>query len=392
MHIEVAGQPRQQQVAHNPSSVVCNEDHMVVTVQRDLYGNGKLVKASDLSLGPQKCKPDSSSSDATVVFTVGLQDCGNAPQMTVDMLMYSTFLTYNPSPASNLPITRTNSAVIPIKCYYPRHDNVSSEAIHPTWFPFRSTATYVQKLNFSMRLMNDEWTGPSLSIVFDLGEPLHIEASVDTDNHIPMRILVDRCVATLQPDATQGPSYEIIAFNGCLIDGKQEDSSSAFLTPRIQQNKIQFTVDAFKFVDVNSSMIFITCFLKTVAADAPPDAANKACSYSKTSNSWFAVEGPSSICSCCDLGSCDQTTSGSRRQNLGGGSRRPWKREATSDVGPLDGEWPATLGPLYIVGADYNKALEINGSSLAMEVWMQKPAPSVSITQVGEVFSSQGKD
>ncbi|CAI9590362.1 unnamed protein product [Staurois parvus] len=281
MYIGEVGQPRQQ-VAHNPVSVVCDEDKMVVTVQRDLYGNGKLVKASDLSLGSQLCPPESLNSETTVVFRVGLQECGNTPQMTADLLLYSTFLTYKPSSATNLPITRTSSAVIPIKCYYPRHDNVSSNAIHPTWVPYSSTLTYEEKLNFSLRLMNDDWSGPSSSIVFQLGEPLKIEATVDANNHIPLRILVDRCVATLNPNTTQGPSYEIIAYNGCLIDGKQEDSSSAFRAPRPDPSKLQFSVDAFMFINANSPLIFITCFLRAVTNDASPDALNKACSYSKT--------------------------------------------------------------------------------------------------------------
>ncbi|KAM5170381.1 zona pellucida sperm-binding protein 3-like [Mantella aurantiaca] len=360
--------PKQQE-AYNPVSVVCNEDKMVVTVQRDLYGNGKFVKASDLSLGIQPCNSASSVTDTTVVFSVGLQECGTTPQMTEYLLMYSSFLTYNPSPASNLPITRINSATIPIKCYYPRYDNVSSKAIHPTWIPFSSTATYDTALNFSLRVMNGDWSGPSLSMVFELGEPLNIEASVDAGNHAPMRILADRCVATLNRDTTKGPSYEIIAFNGCLVDGKQEDSSSAFRTKRPQPNKIQFTVDAFKFIDVDSSVIFITCFLRAIPAETAPDATNKACSYSKTGNSWLAVDGPNSICSCCEQKNCDQATSGSRKLSWNDLSRRLWKREATSDAG-TQGERLATLGPLYVLGADGNKALSLNGSSLAMEIWM----------------------
>nr|DBA29704.1 TPA: hypothetical protein GDO54_005766 [Pyxicephalus adspersus] len=329
IYIGEAGQPRQQ-VAYNPVSVVCIEDRMVVTVQRDFFGNGKLVKASDLSLGPQPCNPDPSSTDETnVVFSVGLQECGNTPQMGTELLMYSTFVTYNPSLTTNLPITRTSDVVIHIKCYYPRYSNVSSKAIQPTWVPFISTATYEEKLNFSLHLMNGDWDGPSPSIVFEVGEPLNIEASVNTDNHAPMKILVDRCVATPYNDTTQGPSYDIIAYNGCLIDGKQEDSSSAFRVPRPQPNKIQFAVDAFKFADVDSSMIFITCFLRAVPADTVPDATNKACSYRKTSNSWVDIDGSSSICNCCELASCDQTSS-ARRLGLNGGSRHHWKRKATS--------------------------------------------------------------
>lgn len=41
-------------------------------------------------------------------------------QMTPDALIYRTLINYDPSPASNPLIIRTNPAVIPIECHYPR--------------------------------------------------------------------------------------------------------------------------------------------------------------------------------------------------------------------------------------------------------------------------------
>ncbi|XP_069805467.1 zona pellucida sperm-binding protein 3-like [Dendropsophus ebraccatus] len=139
---------------------------------------------------------------------------GTSPAMTPDWLIYNSILRYTPTSPSNVPITRFNPAVVPIKCFYPRHGNVSSKAIKPTWIPFSSTVTSEERLAFSLRLMTADWSAPSQSLVFQLGDMFFIEASLDTQNHAPMILFVDSCVATITPDVTSTPRYEIISNNG----------------------------------------------------------------------------------------------------------------------------------------------------------------------------------
>ncbi|CAH2272578.1 olfactory receptor, partial [Pelobates cultripes] len=403
LNVGVVGQSRQlQTTVQHPISVQCMEDAMVVSVQRDLYGNGRLVKASDLSLGPRQCMPSSQSTVTTVIFQQGLQDCGNTLQMTSGYLIYSTYLTYSPTPSRNSPIIRSNSAVIPIQCYYVRHGNVSSNAIKPTWIPFASTISAEERLSFSLKLMNDDWSALRTSTVFTLGDIFHIEASVDTTNHVPMKIFVDSCLATLSPDATSSPRYEIIAQNGCLLDGKQEDSSSAFRSPRPTPDRLQFTVDAFRFVGPDNSMIYITCNLRAVAENQVPDPTNKACSFSKSTNLWTALEGTSNICSCCDSGNC-ATVGQSRGLYSRYPGQRGFKREAAS--GTIEQEnGSATLGPLLVVAAgqdldvadgeqaldmaDMGQALPVTQASGPMELWMLVVIVSLSLflTVPGVVF------
>ncbi|KAM4749251.1 zona pellucida sperm-binding protein 3-like [Rhinophrynus dorsalis] len=339
---------------------------MQVTVQRDLYGNGRLVKASDLTLGPRRCTPSSLSTDTEVIFQNGLQECGNVLQMTQEWLIYSTNLTYNPTPSRNTPnIIRSNAATVAIQCYYPRHGNVSSKAIRPTWIPYSSTVSTEERLSFSLSIMSDDWRSKRTSTVFTLGEIFHIEASVDTGNHVPMKVFIDSCVATLNTDINSSPRYEIINQNGCLIDGKQEDSSSAFVSPRPQPDKLQFTVDAFRFTGLDSSTIFITCSLKAAAVTQVPDSMNKACSFSKSSNRWTPVNGPTGICSCCETGNC-----------IGGQSRglntyyprRNWKRQASDSNSEKDHAF-ATLGPLFIISDDQESLME-NPESEMVELWV----------------------
>ncbi|CAH2272573.1 zona pellucida sperm-binding 3-like [Pelobates cultripes] len=365
---------------------------MVVSVKRDLYGNGRLVKASDLSLGPRQCMPSSQSTATSVIFQQGLQDCGNTLQMTSDWLIYSTNLTYSPTPSRNSPIIRTNSAVILIRCYYLRHGNVSSNAIKPTWIPFSSTISVEERLSFSLKLMNDDWSAPQTSTVFTLGDIFHIEASVDTTNHVPMKIFVDSCVATLSPDATSSPRYEIITQNGCLLDGKQEDSSSAFRSPRPTPDRLQFTVDAFRFVGSDNSMIYITCNLRAVAENQVPDPMNKACSFSKSTNLWTAMEGTSGICSCCDSMTCATAGQSRRFGSLYPGHSRIGKREAdpVKHWLLLQEHKVTTLGPLLVISTEQSQARTVTPLSSLVQLWVVVAFVSLSLV-ILTIFGIVGK-
>ncbi|NXK97805.1 ZP3 protein, partial [Formicarius rufipectus] len=291
----------------HPVAVQCQEAQMVVTVHRDLFGTGRLVRAVDLSLGSASCLPLSHSpAEDTVTFVVGLHECGSTLQMTPDSLIYKTSLSYKPAPSGNLVIVRTNPVVVPIECHYPRKSNVSSNAVQPTWAPFLSTLSAEERLMFSLRLMNDDWSSERLSNGFQLGESLHLQAEVASEGHVPLRLFVEDCVATLSPDRNSSPRYAFIDRSGCLVDGRADDTTSAFISPRPRQETLQFVVDAFKFAGDDRNLIYITCHLKVSPADQAPNPWNKACSFNKASGLWAPVEGTGDICSCCETGHCPQ--------------------------------------------------------------------------------------
>ncbi|NXQ91865.1 ZP3 protein, partial [Nyctibius grandis] len=333
----------------HPVTVQCQEAQVVVTVHRDLFGTGRLVRAAELTLGSAGCLPAVwSAAETTVTFMAGLHECGSTLRVTPDALVYSTSLNYKPAPAGNPVIVRTSPAVVPIECHYPRRDNVSSNGVKPTWAPFHSTLSSEEKLPFSLRLMNDDWSTERVSTIFQLGEVLHFQAGVNTENHAPLRLFVDNCVATLTPDRKSSPQYAFIDFSGCLVDGQLDDATSTFISPRPRQDVLQFAVDAFKFAGDSSNLIYITCHLKVSLADQAPDALNKACSFNKASNLWAPVEGTRDVCSCCEMRSC----------GLAGHSRRfhapsRWqggraRRELPSELDPLVKEADVVVGPLFI--------------------------------------------
>ncbi|KFO85214.1 Zona pellucida sperm-binding protein 3, partial [Buceros rhinoceros silvestris] len=224
-------------------------------------------------------------------------------QVTPDALIYSTSLNYKPVPAGNAVVVRTSPAVVPIECHYPRRDNVSSNGVKPTWAPFSSTLVSIHE-HLVTSLLPEDWSAERGSTIFQLGEVLHFQADVNTENHAPLRLFVDNCVATLTPDRGSSPQYAFIDFSGCLVDGQLDDATSTFISPRPRQDVLQFAVDAFKFAGDSSNLIYVTCHLKVSLADQPPDLLNKACSFNKASNLWAPVEGTRDVCSCCEMRSC----------------------------------------------------------------------------------------
>ncbi|ETE66645.1 Zona pellucida sperm-binding protein 3, partial [Ophiophagus hannah] len=268
----------------SPVLAQCEEAHIMVTVKRDLFGTGRLVQMEDLSLGPTGCQPTFyNAAEKSVIFYVGLHECGSVLQMTPDFLVYSISLHYKPTPSSHSVIVRTSPVDVPIECHYPRRNNVSSNAIKPTWIPFTSTISAKEKLRFSLHLMNEGWSSERASNGYQLGEVMYIQAQVIAENHTPLRLFVDSCVATLSPQADSNPRYPIINYKGCLVDG-QFDSNSTFLSPRIRNDILQFTVDVFRFSKDPRDLIYITCHLKVAAATQAPDAENKACSFHPARN------------------------------------------------------------------------------------------------------------
>ncbi|MBN3274557.1 ZP3 protein, partial [Polyodon spathula] len=190
----------------------CRKDAMVVTVNRDLFGIGYLVNSVDLSVGSAGCSATSSDSvTSTVLFSIQLQDCGSSFQVTprVDRICYDIWTSFSHPPQLVM------SCFISYACYHLqgflfRRWNVSSSPIKPTWVPFTSTACTEQILDFSLLLMSDNWSGPRVSSVIYLGDVLHVEASVAVDNHVPLRLYIESCIATLSGNKDSEPRYTVV--------------------------------------------------------------------------------------------------------------------------------------------------------------------------------------
>nr|XP_005484662.1 zona pellucida sperm-binding protein 3-like [Zonotrichia albicollis] len=274
-------------------AVRCQEGQLAVTVRRDLFGTGRPVRAAELSLGTASCPPLSPNpAQAFVTFVAALHKCGSTLQVTPDSLIYRTTLFYKPTRSGNPLIVRATPAEVPIECHYPRRSNVSSGAVQPTWAPFRSTVAAEERLRFSLRIMDDDWSRERLSNGFQLGDSLRLQADVTSEGHVPLRLFVDRCVATASPERSLSPAGEA------------------------------------------------------------PNARNKACSFSRASGLWAPLEGTAAICSCCDTGSCPSPGADSREfrapaARMGRRMRRDGSGQRGGLLGPTEAD--VSVGPLLIL-------------------------------------------
>uniref|UniRef100_A0A8C4RFT7 Zona pellucida sperm-binding protein 3 n=1 Tax=Erpetoichthys calabaricus TaxID=27687 RepID=A0A8C4RFT7_ERPCA len=189
----------------------CTDSEVIVTISPDLLGIQKPVQPSDLSMGG--CGVTSPAGAQPFVIEAPLQGCGSTVEMLGALIVYTFTLDYNPSPIDGLSIVRTNPAVVQIECQYNRLHNVSSNALNPTWVPYTSTISAEDILGFSLVIMSSDWSGPSPSNTFFLGDLINLQASVDSTNHVPLRVFVDSCVATPGSNAS-APAYTFIGNNG----------------------------------------------------------------------------------------------------------------------------------------------------------------------------------
>ncbi|XP_037538426.1 zona pellucida sperm-binding protein 3 [Nematolebias whitei] len=276
-------------------SASCGDNSVRVEAKKDLLGIGKPVLAADVTLGG--CPATGEDPVAQVlIFESELHGCGSQLLMSEETFSYVFTLLYTPSPLGNIPIVRGREVSISIECHYQRKQDVSSSLLKPTWTPFTDSKISEESLYFSLKLMTDDWQFTHPNPHFFLGDKLKFEASVKQFQHIPLRVTVDSCVATVVPYVDTVPRYAFLGNSGCLFDGQLTGSSSQFL-PRVQDDKVQFEVEAFRFEQDNSGVLYVTCSLRATAAASPVTSTNKDCSFA---DGWREASGNHRVCSCCD--------------------------------------------------------------------------------------------
>ncbi|XP_073696130.1 zona pellucida sperm-binding protein 3-like [Garra rufa] len=317
-----------------PVQVLCTERSMILLISAVLHSNSRRVTSEELSLGlsTKDCKP-SQYSDTEYVIKADLHQCGSVLSIDGDNLVYSNQLIYTPM-QNSLGIVRTSSISIPIECHYKRIHFVSSIDVKPSWEPFTSTTSAVELISFSFRLMNDDWRTKRSSYMYHLGDVMNIQASFLMAGHSPLRLVMENCMVTLEPNAASLPRYMFVQNHGCLVDSKVPESS-ARLMPRKQNHVLQMQMDAFRFHEDHRNTIYITCQLKIV--DLEVNIMNKACTYSV--NGWLSVDGQDEVCECCE-NSCDVIS------QTGKWSRLP-KWSVSKDTTESN---TVMLGPVTVIG------------------------------------------
>ncbi|XP_051905930.1 zona pellucida sperm-binding protein 3-like [Hippocampus zosterae] len=280
----------------NTVQVTCHPDSLEILIQADLFGVGVPVHNYEVRLGMERdngpCGAEPSS-DREYRILVELLDCGTKYWMTDASLVYTNLLIYTPAPSPD-GLIRMDGAVVPIECHYARRYSLSSSSLKPTWIPFISTQAAVETLDFKLRIMTNDWQYERGANVYFLGEPIFIEASVRVGHHVGLRVFLNTCVATLQPDIHSLPRYVFIE-NGCLLDSKLQPSKSRFLV-RTQDDKLQLVIDAFRFYDDDRGELYISCLMNAVPVH-DTEAPNKACTFVK--GRWRSADGNDYLCGYC---------------------------------------------------------------------------------------------
>ncbi|XP_054631538.1 zona pellucida sperm-binding protein 3-like [Dunckerocampus dactyliophorus] len=277
-------------------AVDCREKNTHVEVKKDLFGIGQFINPDDLTLG--NCGHVGEDSVAQVlIYESELHDCNSRLQMTDDSLIYTFSLQYNPKPLGDSPVVRTTNAAVIVECHYPRHHNVSSLPLDPHWVPFSSVKVAEEFLYFSLTLMTSDWMNERPRYEYYLGDMIFVEATVKQYYHVPLRVYVDNCVATLTPEINSSPRYAFIE-NGCLIDAWITRSDSKFM-PRTEENKLRFMLEAFRFQGAESGLLYMTCYMRATSTSRSIDSDHRACSFI---NGWKEASGVDAACNSCDAG------------------------------------------------------------------------------------------
>ncbi|KAK7165175.1 hypothetical protein R3I94_003522 [Phoxinus phoxinus] len=272
---------------------------MEIAVKVDLFDVDLPVDASELRLGSDSqftpsCKVTAFSNNEYII-AAELTDCGTQHWITDDSLIYTNLLIFTPQPSPD-GVVRLEQAVVPIECYYSRRFDITSNPVKPTWVPYVSTQSALEDLQFSLKLMTSDWRSERASAVYFLGDDINMEASVRLGHHINLRIYFESCVATVTPDINSVPRYTFIENHGCLMDGPITGSKSRFL-PRIQNDKLQLQLDAFKFHQETRPEMYITCNLQAYPVMDAVNPFHKACSF--IDGSWKAADGDDWACYNC---------------------------------------------------------------------------------------------
>ncbi|KAG7243613.1 hypothetical protein INR49_011170 [Caranx melampygus] len=336
--------PAEERQQVNTVTVTCHPDSMEIVIKADMFDVGAPVNSDELRLGVEHndyCRATASSGDEYRII-VGLMDCGTKHWMTEDSLVYTNLLIYSPV-ASPDGLIRMDEAVIPIECYYERRYSLSSSSLTPTWIPFMSTQAAAETLQFSLRIMTNDWLYERSSNVFHLGEPISIEASVRVGHHMGLRVFVSSCVATLEPDIYSVPRY-------VLVDSQLPGSNSHFL-PRTQDDKLHLVIDAFRFHNEDRGELYITCHLNAVPVN-DAEAPNKACTH--TSGRWRSADGNDYLCGYCqsqnEIGSTHTKPSHLAKPGPRGFGK-PSEPEASWRSGLRNTVWEqeASVGPMLVL-------------------------------------------
>ncbi|XP_037530525.1 zona pellucida sperm-binding protein 3 [Nematolebias whitei] len=295
--------------------VKCRQGSVEVEMRAHLLDPGLSGRLVVLRLGPDgagggPCSAGPSSGEPLSI-RAPLSGCGSRALFTEREVLYVNKLLLSFTPAGG-GSDQVEAVALPVLCRHSRRYTVSSGALRPTWTPHVSVHSSRLSLDFTLRLMTDDWTDKRSSPVYFMDQTVNMEASLDL-RHPPLRLFAGSCVATLTPDGNSRPRYPFIDHQGCFTDSLLSGSGSRFL-PRVRDQILQIQLQPFLFHQDHRRTIYITCHLEAVPV-SKADPEKKACSF--INGSWRSVDGGGVCESCSSTKSSQQRVRRSQRSHTG---------------------------------------------------------------------------
>ncbi|XP_055087259.1 zona pellucida protein C [Periophthalmus magnuspinnatus] len=271
-------------------SVTCSKSDFVVRVKSGFYGLD--ADSTELRLGSTCQSNGVLRPDGDLLFSYPLTQCDGVRELLPGYVVYKFVLHYDPRP-EHFP-SKPHPITVNIECRYQRNHYLQIPAIKPTW----ETRVVHKRLrasqtNFHIQLMDDTWTNPVKSRVFQLEETVNVQVSAP---HLPpgQKLYINSCYATPVTHSKSNVKCTIIDNYGCLMDSKMEPGASKFVART--DKSVRFSLKAFQFVTDPDAEISMSCQLYVTSAGPSP--AHKSCTY--TQKRWEALSGDDVICKCCD--------------------------------------------------------------------------------------------
>ncbi|XP_025049283.1 zona pellucida sperm-binding protein 3-like isoform X1 [Alligator sinensis] len=156
------------------------------------------------------------------------------------------------------------------------------------------------RMNFTLRILNEDFNIVDKTPVFRTGSPIHIEARVAANPNVSPKIYVDECYGAHSKRLSHSRRVYVIVNNrGCLYGGK---SGNVSVWHRQADSALQFIIPAFLLGEEPEEEIYIHCLMTAWGQRTLSRHVKKSCYYNTASSSWQNLEDPSrnDLCNCCD--------------------------------------------------------------------------------------------
>ncbi|KAJ8289388.1 hypothetical protein GJAV_G00000710, partial [Gymnothorax javanicus] len=248
--------------------VWCVGDQLTLAVGATL--NGLELDTEALTLGTD-CKSNGQSADY-VWFTYNISQCATRRTVLGGSTVYRNFLLYTPDPQSPQP-GQVEAFSVPVHCTVDRHQDYLS------FVNSLPESTNGSNLGFSLRAMNESWTGAAESKVYRRGQVIRLQAAVGPMEE-DQRLYVLSCHATASADPTSRPRVRLIGKKGCVSYVVSKRGHARFV-PSGRMDLVNFMFAAFSF---SAAEIYLHCELAVQEQEITP--AGKFCNYNQKKQRW----------------------------------------------------------------------------------------------------------